>query len=128
MDDDRVHEFERELWVGGPEVYEARVAPDCVMALPAEPFLYDGRAATEAVKATPRWSEANFEDTRIERPQEGLIVFAYRVHASRDGQDKDYHALCTSTLLRKGHEDWIVVQHQQTPLGIAVKEPGEHQG
>ncbi len=123
MDDARVHEFERELWVGGPEVYEARVAPDCVMALPAEPYLYDGRAATDAVKATPRWSEADFADTRIERPHDGLIVFAYRVRASRGGQEKEYHAICTSTLVRRGHDYWVVVQHQQTPLGVMVADP-----
>lgn len=123
MDDDRIWEFERELWVGGPEVYEKKVAADCVMALPAAPYLFDGRAATEAVKDTPRWDEARFEDTRVERPEEGLIVIAYRVRARRGGQEKEYHALCTSTLQRLAHEEWVVVQHQQTPLGVMVAEP-----
>lgn len=123
MDDDRIWEFERELWVGGPEVYEKKVAVDCVMALPAAPFLFDGRAAIEAVKATPRWDEARFEDTRVERPEEGLIVIAYRVLARRGGTEKEYHALCTSTLQRLAHEDWVVIQHQQTPLGVMVAEP-----
>lgn len=122
MDDDRIWEFERELWVGGPEVYEKKVAPTCVMALPAAPYLYDGRAATEAVKDTPRWDEAEFADTRVERPQEGLIVIAYRMRARR-GAEKEYHALCTSTLQRLAHEEWVVVQHQQTPLGVMVAEP-----
>lgn len=124
MDDDRVIEFEHELWVGGPEVYEAKVASNCLMALPAEPFLFDGRAAIEAVKATPRWDEATFADTRIERPEEGLIVLAYRVKAKR-GDQKHYHALCTSTMRRLAHEDWVVVQHQQTPLGVMLAEPGD---
>ncbi|WP_133366632.1 DUF4440 domain-containing protein [Qipengyuania sediminis] len=123
MDDDRIWEFERELWVGGPEAYERKVAEDCVMALPQAPYLYDRRAAIEAVKATPRWDEARFEDTCVERPHEGLIVIAYRVRARR-GEGKEYHALCTSTLRRLGHEQWVVIQHQQTPFGVVVAEPG----
>jgi len=122
MDNDRVREFERELWVGGPEMYEGKVARDCVMALPASPFLFDGPAATEAVKATPRWDEVEFTDMRIERPQEGLIVFAYRARASRE-DGHSYNALCTSTMRRLGHEEWVVVQHQQTPFGVLVADP-----
>ncbi len=121
MDDDRVRAFERELWIGGSEVYEAKVARDCVMALPARPFLFDGPAATTAVKATARWEEVEFADPRIARPEEGLIVFAYRAKARRAGEV--YHALCTSTLLRLAHEEWVVVQHQQTPLGVLVADP-----
>lgn len=122
MDDNRVHDFERELWVGGHEVYETKVARDCVMALPAKPYLFDGPAATEAVKATPRWDEVEFTDTRIERPEEGLIVFAYRAKASR-ADETAYHALCTSTLRRLGPEEWVVIQHQQTPFGVLVADP-----
>ena len=120
MNDDRLWEFEKELWVGGPEAYEEKVAEDVVMSLPAAPFLYDRRAAIEAVKDTPRWTEAEFTDTRVERHQEGLIAIAYRVKASRD--DHEYEALCTSTLLRLGHENWVVIQHQQTPLGVQVSD------
>ena len=122
MDDDRVREFERELWVGGPEVYEAKVARDCLMALPAEPFLFSGEQAVAAVKNTPRWDDVEFTDSRIERPAEGLIVFAYRAKAKRSGATA-YHALCSSTLQRLAHEEWVVIQHQQTPLGVLVANP-----
>ncbi len=121
-DDQRLWDFERELWVGGAEAYEKKVAEDVVMSLPASPFLYDRRAAIEAVKDTPRWDNVEFADTRVERHQEGLIVIAYRAKAKSDGQ-KDYDALCTSTLLRLAHEDWVVIQHQQTPLGVEVADP-----
>lgn len=121
MNDDRIWEFERELWLGGGDVYRENVAEDCVMALPAEPFLYDHRAATEAVEKTPRWSEVEFADTRVTRPEEGLIVIGYRAHARRD--EEDYHALCTSTLRRISHENWVVVQHQQTPFGVEMRDP-----
>jgi trehalose-6-phosphate synthase len=73
------------------------------------------------VADTPRWESAEFRDTRVSRPQEGLIVIAYRVAARRGEQS--YHALCTSTLRRLAHEEWDVVQHQQTPLGVIVADP-----
>jgi hypothetical protein len=122
VEDARIWELERELWLGGAEVYRRRVAGDCVMALPSAPFLFDREAATAAVADTPRWQEVDFADARVERPQEGLIVIAYRARANRGGEA--YHALCTSTLRRIDHDKWVVVQHQQTPFGVAVAEPG----
>ena len=121
MDDNRIWEFERALGLGGSDVYEKCVAQEVVMALPAQPFLFDGAAATRAVEDTPRWEKVDFADTRVSRPEEGLIVIGYRVRAHRG--EKDYHALCTSTLQRQSHEDWTVIQHQQTPLGVEVKDP-----
>ncbi|WP_120717088.1 DUF4440 domain-containing protein [Tsuneonella amylolytica] len=121
MNDDRIWEFERELWLGGGDVYREKVADDCVMALPAQPFLFDGGAATAAVEDTPRWEEVDFAETRVSRPEEGLIVIGYRVKASRG--EETYRALCTSTIRRLAHEDWVVVQHQQTPFGVEVKTP-----
>ncbi|MGB7408748.1 MAG: hypothetical protein WA908_09590, partial [Pontixanthobacter sp.] len=63
--------------------------------------------------------------TRVERPEEGLIVIAYRAQAKRGQGDstESYDALCTSTLRRIGEEDWEVVQHQQTPLDTKVAKP-----
>jgi hypothetical protein len=62
-----------------------------------------------------------FHDQQVERHQEGLIAIAYRAKATRG--DQSYHAICTSTLLRKGEGDWEVIQHQQTPLGVEVADP-----
>jgi hypothetical protein len=121
VEDRRIWEFEQELWLGGADVYRSRVSDHCLMALPAAPFLFDGEGAIAAVEDTPRWDQVELIDRRVERPQEGLIVIAYRAQASRQGQS--YHALCTSTLLRQGHEDWVVVQHQQTPIGVTVADP-----
>ena len=123
MNDDRLWDFERDLWTGGAEVYEKTVAQDVVMSLPAAPFLYDRRAAIETVKKAPRWDSVEFTDTRVERHDEGLIVIAYRAQACRGEQS--YDALCTSTLFRRGHEDWVVIQHQQTPFGVEVADPNK---
>lgn len=121
MNDDRIWEFERELWLGDGSVYRERMADDCVAALPAEPFLYSGKDASTAAQDTPRWEEVDFSETPVSRPEEGLIVIGYRAKA-RQG-DTHYHALCTSTLRRLEHENWVVVQHQQTPFGVEVKDP-----
>ncbi len=117
MDDDRVWSFEKSLWVGDADHYRTLVDDECLMALPQPPYVYGGRQAIEAVANTPRWTEASLEDGRIARPQEGLIVIAYTVKASRD--DETYEAHCTSTYRRLAHEEWRVVQHQQTPRILA---------
>ena len=123
MNEERIWDFERELWTGPVEAYDRKVADDCVMALPSEPWLLDGEAARKAVKDTPRWDSVEFSMTRVEKPEHGMIVIAYRAQAKREGQD--YDALCTSTLRRVGEEDWEVVQHQQTPLDVTIAKPAD---
>jgi hypothetical protein len=112
MDDERVRQFETNLWIGGGDVYRERVAEDCQMVVPAQPFLLTGAEAIDAVEGTPRWSSVDLQDLRISRPEEGLIVLAYKAEATRG--DEHYEAYCSSTYRRVGHEDWRVVQHQQT--------------
>jgi hypothetical protein len=112
MDDERVRTFETRLWTGGEQVYRASVSPECLMVLPAPPFVMSGMEAIEAVSGTPRWTDVKMDDLRISRPQEGLIVLAYQVTASRG--DQVYQAICSSTYQRLGPEDWNVVQHQQS--------------
>lgn len=114
MDDTRVWEFETGLWTGDADHYRQSVDDDCLMVLPAPPFVFDGEAAIKAVADTPRWDSVTLSDQRISRPQDGLIVVAYGVEAQRDGSEP-YRAHCTSTYRRLSHEEWRVVQHQQTP-------------
>lgn len=113
MDDDRVWHFEESLWTGDAEHYRALIDDACLMVLPTPPFVLGGDDAVAAVSATPRWTSVTFADQRIARPEEGLIVVAYRIDASRD--EERYAAHCTSTYRRRAHDDWQVVQHQQTP-------------
>ena len=125
MNDDQLWDFERELWVGGREAYDRQVDPQVTMALPAKPFLYDESAAIAAVKDTPVWERADFEERRVERHGEDLIVIGYRVSATRGEQD--YRALCTSVIRRGGEGEWRVIQHQQTPFGMEVATPDDQQ-
>jgi len=113
VDDNRVWSFEKSLWVGDADHYRELVDGECLMVLPNPPFVMSGKQAIEAVASTPRWSNVDISKGQIARPQEGLIVIAYHAKASRDGET--YEANCTSTYRRLSHEEWRVVQHQQTP-------------
>jgi hypothetical protein len=112
MEDHRVWVFEEGLWTGDAEHYGDTIDDECLMVLPAAPFVMTGRQAIEAVSGTPRWSNVALSERQIMRPQEGLIVVAYKAVAAKD--QSVYEAYCTSTYRRLSHEKWRVVQHQQT--------------
>ena len=118
MDDERVWSFEESLWVGDAEHYRALIDDECLMVLPAMPFIVTGQQAVDAVASTPRWSKADLSERQVARPQEGLIVIAYKAVAEREGISP-YEAHCTSTYRRLAHEEWRVIQHQQTPPLVA---------
>jgi hypothetical protein len=114
MNDERVWSFEESLWTADADHYRESIDDECLMALPHPPFVMSGEDAIQAVIDTPRWSSVKLTDQRVARPQEGLIVVAYTVEAEREGTEP-YSAHCTSTYRRLSHEEWRVVQHQQTP-------------
>jgi hypothetical protein len=115
VDDARVWSFEQDLWIGDAELYARSIDDACLMVLARPPFIMTGAEAVEEVSATPRWTDVEFSDQRISRPQEGLLVAAYRVRASLPGS-KSFEAHCTTTYRRLGHEEWRVVQHQQAAI------------
>lgn len=120
MDDDRIWAFEKSLWTADPQHYADSIDEACLMVLPSPPYVFTGRQSVDAVASTPRWDRVAFSGQQVARPQEGLIVIAYRAEAGR-GEER-YTAHCTSTYrhLPDAHgarteERWQVVQHQQTP-------------
>jgi hypothetical protein len=113
MEDDRVWAFEESLWTGDAANYHEKMDDECVVVVPQPPYVMTGEQAKDAVSDTPRWESAEFTETQIMRPQEGLIVIGYQVSAKR--ADEAYEAHCTSVYRRLEHEVWRVVQHQQTP-------------
>lgn len=124
MDDGRVWSFEESLWTGDAEHYRELIDGECLMVLPAPPYVMTGQQAIEAVAGTPRWAKASLTERQIVRPEEGLIVVAYNARAEREGISP-YEAHCTSTYRRLAHDKWRVIQHQQTPpliAGSAAKE------
>jgi uncharacterized protein DUF4440 len=124
MDDGRVWRFEESLWNGDAEHYRACIDDACLMVLPKPPSVMSGQQAIEAVAHTPRWSKVELSERQVVRPQEGIIVVAYHARAEREGA-APYEAYCTSTYHRLAHEDWRVIQHQQTPP--LVSNPDTHE-
>ena len=120
MDDQRVWAFEESLWTADADHYRESIDDECLMVLPQPPFVMSGAQAIEAVAATPRWSSVELSGRQVARPEEGLIVVAYYARATKG--DETYEAHCTSTYRRRAHEDWLVVQHQQTPPLTAAVE------
>ena len=118
MDDTRIWTFEESLWTATPEHYRNSIDDECLMVLPTPPYVMSVAQAIEAVASTPRWSTVELTERQVARPQEGLIVIAYKAHAERDGVSP-YDAHCTSTYRRLAPEEWRVVQHQQTPPLLA---------
>lgn len=114
MDDERVWAFEESLWTADAEHYRESIDSDCLMVLPNPPFVMSGEQSIQSVVETPRWSKVTLSDRKVARPQEGLIVVAYKANAEKQGA-APYEAYCSSTYRRLGHEEWRVVQHQQTP-------------
>ncbi|WP_448659561.1 DUF4440 domain-containing protein [Sphingomonas sp. CJ99] len=118
MDDARIWSFEESLWTGDADHYRESIDAECVMVVPAEPHVMTGEQAIAAVSETPRWAQVTLSDRQVMRPQEGLIVIGYKAVASR-GDGEAYTAWCTSTYRRLAHEEWRVVQHQQTVPPVA---------
>ena len=115
MDDARVWGSEEGLWTADAAHYRETVDPDCLMVLPDPPYVFGGGEAVEEVSRTPRWTQVAFSEQKVSRPQEGLIVIAYKVEASKDG-GAAYAAWCSTTYRRIEHDVWRVIQHHQTPV------------
>ena len=113
MEDNRVWAFEESLWTASPEHYQESIDEGYLLVVPTHPHVLAGQQAIDAVKNTPRWSKVAFSQQQVSRPQEGLIVVAYKVDAEK-GEER-YTAYCSSVYRRVAHDDWKVVQHQQTP-------------
>ena len=120
MNDERIWNFEESLWTASDAEYREKIARDGIMVVPNEPFILAGHEAADAMGKTPRWNSVSFSQTKVARPEGpkgGLIVIAYKVDAKRD--DEEYTAYCSSVYQRLEHEEWVVIQHQQTPPPIS---------
>ena len=118
MDDNRVWSFEERLWTADADLYREAIDDNCLMVVPAEPFVLSRAQAIDAVSDTPRWSTVGLSQRQIMRPQDGIVVIAYKAEARKESGER-YEAYCTSTYRRLAHEQWRVIQHQQTlrPIG-----------
>ena len=114
MEDERVWHHERQLWTGSVEDFARAIDETSLMVIPAPPFVLAGDEIVQALAKGTRFSKLGIAHGRITRPQEGLILVAYKAAADGHGEPQ-YLALCTTSWRRIAHDDWLIVQHQQTP-------------
>ncbi|MBO9574475.1 MAG: DUF4440 domain-containing protein [Sphingobium sp.] len=114
MEDERVWHHEKLLWTGSHEEFNHAIEAHSLVVGPMPPFVMEGQEIIQTVAKGPRFADVTMAHRRIARPQEGLIVVAYKAIAPGHGED-DYNAWCTTTWRRIAHDEWRVVQHQQTP-------------
>ncbi|WJH38626.1 DUF4440 domain-containing protein (plasmid) [Aliirhizobium terrae] len=113
MEDSRVWDFEESVWLSGPSNFDKVIDDEALFVVPAAPYVVVGSKAKAEMSKLNRWAKVSFSERQVYRPQEGLIVVAYRVSASME-DGKATGAYCTSTIRRVAHEEWRIIQHQQT--------------
>jgi len=114
MNEDAAWSQEERFWLGSADDNEAVLSPECVMAFASPVGILRGAAIVESLRSAPRWASVDMSERVIGRPDQATLVLAYRAGGTREGADP-YRAYCTSTYRRIGTE-WLLVQHQQTPL------------
>ena len=114
MTDAEFWETERELWLGGPEVFRRWVARECLMVFPEPVGILTGPTVVESIAPAPRWERVAFADSALRRSGTDAAVLAYRAEAVRPG-GAPHRALCSSTDVQQAGTWWLI-QHQQTPV------------
>ena len=113
MTDEEAWAMEREFWTGGAEHYREAIDPACVMAFPAQAGIIARPEIARSLADAPRWASVHMTETQVARPDDDLLLLAYKAEGRREGA-APYSAYCTSTYHRSGGR-WRLVQHQQTP-------------
>ena len=113
MTDAEFWQIERELWLGGPEVFRRWVARECLMVFPDPVGILTGPTVVESIAPGPRWQTVTFLVTALRRLGGDVAVLAYRVEAGRPA-GATYRAFCSTTYVQQAG-DWWLMQHQQTP-------------
>ena len=116
MTDDDAWRIEESLWKGSPAAFADRVSSNCLMVF-ADPIgVISGTEAVEGINELERWVTVEMTGKQIARPSRDIAILAYRAEGRRDVAPT-YRAYCTSTYHRSGDGRWLLVQHQQTPIG-----------
>jgi hypothetical protein len=121
MDEREAWERERRLWLEGAGAYQQLLDDESLMAF-APVGILGGVEIIRALDGAPRWLDVETTERRSARPNDSVLVLAYRADARRDS-DHPYAAYCTSTYARTG-KAWRLVQHQQTPIDPSANQSG----
>jgi hypothetical protein len=115
MDDTALWSLEHRFWTSSDGRDGAALDPRCVMAFPSPFGIIAGPTVAESLAQAPPWISVSMGEQHLARPAPGLAVLAYRVRGERDGAGS-YEAYCTSCY-REAEDGWMLIQHQQTPIG-----------
>jgi Domain of unknown function (DUF4440) len=113
MTDAEFWQIERDLWLGGADVFRRWVARESLMVFPAPVGILTGPTVVDSIASTPRWESVTFTETVLRRLGSDAVVLAYGVDALRPG-GAPFHAFCSSCYVQQAG-DWWLMQHQQTP-------------
>ncbi|MGA7613577.1 MAG: nuclear transport factor 2 family protein [Thermoanaerobaculia bacterium] len=114
--DHELWELEREFWLGGVEFYERTLAPHALMVFPPPAGVLDRATTIDSIRSVPRWRSVSFDEQHLVPATEGTAVLVYSAHAERGSPDSRYAAQCSSVYVR-GDRGWLLLLHQQTPVG-----------
>jgi hypothetical protein len=110
---DELWQMERDFWLEGPDVFEERLAAECLMVLPGVGTL-DRQQVIESLHNAPRWTDVEMHAQREAVVGNTVAVLAYEAIGRRESATP-YRTACTSTYVLEHHRAWRMVQHQQTP-------------
>ena len=102
---------EKRFWLEGPDLYEALLDPECVMAFPGVGVVRASEILDSLTRAL-RWASVLMSNGALGRPGNTLVVLGYAAQAQREGA-LPYRCFCTSSY-RLDAGTWKLVQHQQT--------------
>ena len=114
MEDKEFWALERDFWLGGVFVYEARLAAQSLMVLPEPAGVLERTETINSIEAGTRWSNVNILNKKAVFPSENVALLTYRAHAARDGT-QEYIAQCSSVYVLENAE-WKLAVHHQSPL------------
>lgn len=107
--------MEQQFWLGDAAFHAQHLAPGALMVVPPPVGVLDRAGTLASIRGVLRWETVRFDDQVLADDGTGVVVLAYRAHASRGAPGGAYAALCSSTYVR--HQDqWLLALHHQTPL------------
>jgi hypothetical protein len=106
--------IEKDLWLGGVEVYESRVAQEAVLMLPGPKGMLTRSQTIDAIRHSPRWDKVVFQSIQTIHPANNVVLLVYEAIGHRPGESQAYRARCSSLYVDEG-ERWMLTFHQQTP-------------
>ena len=103
--------LEERFWKGGADVYERHLAEESLMVF--RDMVLTRPQTLESMAHAPRWASVRFDERRLMRVSDSVVVLNYRADARRAEDADAYRPLATSVYAWRD-DRWQLVLHQQT--------------